>query len=466
VEFMKTEADWSGRVLTPVKFVYHELHDLLSRGDGLRTWLVRDHLLFFVLASLGALLLAPRFVLLGKFLLETAVLGAVERPNTEALPYFPNMLVPVLGLFLLTFFVGPRWRMIVLVVASLPLGLLVDQRSDLPSIGLLLAFLVLAFGVIKLPIRRTWVASLIGVLSLGFMVLCNSWSAVSQRVIAGMTRFQVTFLPFLWYSSYEELPPRRSQRFGRFLLYHYGRFFGAPVMRYDDLYGSPSGKTLSTIRFGGIKALYVALYASWVIWAVDKLYVDTDVERLSGLSLWLFSYLRYVAGYCEIVILFNFFIGTLRLFGVPVRDNFNYWLLARTPNEHWRRWNILFREWIITVAFFPIMRTKKWLFVAIMVSLLASGMLHIAPRVLLPDTDYFQVGNIMTYWTLNGLAIYAVVKIPQLFPRLVDRLHFRTSRAWWVVGIVLTSAFYSVIFFVRENCRSWEEVVDYISRLC
>jgi hypothetical protein len=157
--------------------------------------------------------------------------------------------------------------------------------------------------------------------------------------------------------------------------------------------------------------------------------------------------------------------GILRLFGIPVRDSFNYWLLARTPNEHWQRWNLLFREWVVTWVFFPVMKAKRWLFAAIMLALLTSGLLHVLPVALIGRLTPFHVVVDLGYWLVNGLAIYLVIKIPMLFPRLVPALKMQGSMTWSIVGLVLTSSFYGVIHALRDTCDSWADFGHYLARL-
>jgi hypothetical protein len=249
---------------------------------------------------------------------------------------------------------------------------------------------------------------------------------------------------------------------GKFLVYHYARIFGSPVLTYKDLF-SPVD-SLARVRFEGVKAIYVAFLASWLGWAIARVTNSVAEAGLQGLPLLAYSYGEYVERYCVTWVVFNLFIGGARLFGIPVRDNFNYWLLARTPNEHWRRWNILMREWIITFVFFPIMRGKKWLFVAIMASLMVSGALHILPSFFGDQIPWFGICSGFSYWFLNGLAIYGVVKFPVLFPGAMDKLRIRSSNVWSVIGILLTSAFYGILH-QGAGYRNLTEVGDYFSRL-
>jgi hypothetical protein len=426
--------------------------------------LSRDRYLFFALASLGVLALCPRYVVLARYLVERVLLGhTVGKPETADLPFVPNILPVFLLLFLVTFFMEHRWRLATLLLASLPIGLLFDSRMDLFSLAAYPVFLAAVLGVIRLPIRRSLAATIVCGMSVGFVALCVHWSAAADSRITPLAMAQTTFTPMLWYSVYEHLPPKRTLRARRFAIYHYCRFFGCPVIAYADLYSSPT-RSLARIRFDGLKALYVAVFSAMAVWGAARLQAQFDPAGLSGLPLLAVSYVLYVGAYCKTAIVFNVFIGLARLFGFPVRDNFNYWLLARTPNDHWRRWNILFREWIVTFVFFPIMRAKRWLFVALMASLMTSGALHVVPQLLTDPSDHFALGMQAAYWFVNGLAIYAVVKFPQLFPRTIKRLRLDTHPLWPIVGVVATSAFYAILIGAMES-GSWSNAGDYLLRL-
>jgi membrane protein involved in D-alanine export len=66
----------------------------------------------------------------------------------------------------------------------------------------------------------------------------------------------------------------------------------------------------------------------------------------------------------------NMAIGAGRLFGLNIPANFNMPILAKTPQDFWRRFHISLSEWLRDVVFMPIymnlmkhnfsVRTKRW----------------------------------------------------------------------------------------------------------
>ena len=71
----------------------------------------------------------------------------------------------------------------------------------------------------------------------------------------------------------------------------------------------------------------------------------------------------------------------------------------------------------------------------------------------------------MGYWLINGLAIYIVIKIPLLFPRMVPALGMKGSLSWSAVGVVGTSSFYAVLHGARVASSDWADVGHYFERL-
>jgi hypothetical protein len=440
-----------------------------GRAAALRTflpdWVTRDHFGFFVVAAGGMFLLAPRVVVAGARIVDRFVPAVqLALPDPERLPFVPPLLFVSMALALATFFLAPARRLQVLVAAALPVALALGYL-DLRSVPVFAAFLLVGFGVARLPIPRAAAGAALVALAVGFLLLTRYLDPGGAAAVTRVAEAHASLVPLLWYSAYEQRPPRRRLGLRKFSLFLSARFFGSPVLTYEDLFSTAKPSHLYRVRLAGVRTMYIALVASIVAAAADRLVASVDAASLSGFPLLGLSYVTYVGTCCRMVVRINVVIGALRLFGVPVRDNFNYWLLARTPNEHWQRWNLLLREWIITYVFFPIMRAKRWLFLAVMAALMTSGALHVVPPMLAGTVTSFDISSGLGYWVVNGFAIYAVIKLPLLFPGAVQRAGIRGGRAWAAAGIALTSTFYAVLFGARYLCGSWADVGQYLGRL-
>ncbi len=72
-------------------------------------------------------------------------------------------------------------------------------------------------------------------------------------------------------------------------------------------------------------------------------------------------------------------IGSARLFGIHVPENFNWPYLAKTPSEFWRRWHISLSRWITDYLFIPFggsRGTRARTIVATLAAMTLSGLWH------------------------------------------------------------------------------------------
>ncbi len=79
------------------------------------------------------------------------------------------------------------------------------------------------------------------------------------------------------------------------------------------------------------------------------------------------------AGYSHIAI------GSARLFGVRLRENFRAPYLASTPAEFWRRWHMSLSSWIWDYLFFPLAAARRgfwWRNLALLISMTLFGLWH------------------------------------------------------------------------------------------
>ncbi|HEY0674389.1 MAG TPA: hypothetical protein VGD27_19090 [Longimicrobiales bacterium] len=421
-----------------------------------------DQYALFILVGLGMLLLAPRYMLLAHSLLTRVFTGQPAVHDLSAWPHVPITLPLGVIVAMITFRMPRRTRIIGLATALVVSFAWIYRPVDPDFLLFLALFFSIAFAIIHLPLPRLAVALLITAYVIGALVAVLTWWKGTPAVgyIGGLP----VLVPMLWYSVYEH-GKHNALGLRRFFTYVSGRLFGTPVLTYDDLFTPARGAELTATRWAGVRTLYIALTASIVARIAAEVSAVNVREGAAGFSLLTLSYIDYVRHSCNIVVRFNTFIGVLRLFGIPLRSNFRYWLVARTPNEHWQRWNVLAREWFLTFVFYPLMRARKGLFAAVMTALLAAGVLHTVPIALIRGFNASQVVAHSIYWVINGLAIYLVIKIPLMYPAIPARLGMRNSRAWSIAGIILTSVFYALLHGLRTEATSWAEMGHYVERL-
>lgn len=129
------------------------------------------------------------------------------------------------------------------------------------------------------------------------------------------------------------------------------------------------------IVFGLFKKLVLA---DWLGYFINPIWQHPDqystiirIGALFGYSLQIYF---DFAGYSDIAI------GSSKLYGLKIMENFNNPYLAPNISQFWRRWHISLSDWIKDYLFFPLSQNKKsvlWLFFCVPVIAMAlCGLWH------------------------------------------------------------------------------------------
>lgn len=94
---------------------------------------------------------------------------------------------------------------------------------------------------------------------------------------------------------------------------------------------------------------------------------------------WLQLYIMF-SGYSDVAI------GSGRLFGIKIRENFNFPFLARNLQDFWKRWHISLIDFMSAYVYQPFVRRTGWRYRGIMVLFLLTGIWHAA------NVQYFVWG--------------------------------------------------------------------------
>ncbi len=103
-----------------------------------------------------------------------------------------------------------------------------------------------------------------------------------------------------------------------------------------------------------------------ILWGLAKKMIIADTcaivvnenwpnyTELSGVQLFLYVFLFTFQIYCDFSGYSDIAIGTAKLFGIRLMQNFNFPFLARSIPEHWRRWHISLTTWFRDYVYFPL----------------------------------------------------------------------------------------------------------------
>jgi alginate O-acetyltransferase complex protein AlgI len=139
-------------------------------------------------------------------------------------------------------------------------------------------------------------------------------------------------------------------------------------------------------------------------------------------------------------------IGSAKLFGISLTQNFNRPYLATSVMEFWRRWHISFSRWLLDYLFKPLqMQLRTWkstgTAVAILITFLASGAWHGASW------------NFVVWGGIHGFLMACSAWTRPARTRVVQSLSLSGSRVLGVWRVVFTFGLLSVtwVFFRAES---------------
>jgi D-alanyl-lipoteichoic acid acyltransferase DltB (MBOAT superfamily) len=228
---------------------------------------------------------------------------------------------------------------------------------------------------------------LAGVLAdLAVLAFLRYFPASSPLSTIGVSYFVFQAIAYLVDVRMETVPP--ETRFLPFALYlcFFPKLLQGPIERAADLLPQLSRR----YRFDYQAARAGLLLFGWGLFKkvviADRLglYVDDvygDVRAYSGMPLLLATYLYAIQLYCDFSGYTDMALGSARLFGIRLTDNFDSPYLATSIADFWRRWHITLSRWLFDYIFKPLqMGLRDWraggTAAALLVTFLASGLWH------------------------------------------------------------------------------------------
>ncbi len=141
-----------------------------------------------------------------------------------------------------------------------------------------------------------------------------------------------------------------------------------PICSYTDIKGSLfRGESLKSdnLAYGSIRIVW-GLFKKIVV--ADRLYVIVAalfdrVESYSGAYIVIAAISYTIQLYMEFSGCMDIVIGSGRLFGITLPENFRQPFLSKNASEFWRRWHITLGVWLKTYIFYPVSMSgaaKKW----------------------------------------------------------------------------------------------------------
>lgn len=302
-----------------------------------------------------------------------------------------------------TYHVTPhRYRPLVLVAA----GITFYSYYAGSYVFLLLLEAVVAFILIQAAIKRTnrWIyypAAIIGViLVLGYFKYSNMlmmtlndllgflnepfFPTAEQIVLPlGISYFTFELIHYLVERKRGNLPEHKPVSFFSFLFF-FPTMVAGPIKQFQVFYPQLTASFQLHHLLIGVTRIGIGLFKKLVLAGTIDLFAQpvysqagiagADIETL-WISLIAYTFVIYFdfSGYSDIAI------GTARLFGIVVPENFRFPYLARSIAEFWNRWHISLGFWLTRYIYFPLGGSRvsaPRVYVNLMCTMAVSGLWH------------------------------------------------------------------------------------------
>ncbi len=319
-----------------------------------------------------------------------------------------------------------RFRNLVLSAASLLFIWLLDHRSLFVVMALTLFSYGMGHLIYRLK-RKGWAHALgiFGVLiSLVFFKYLGLLAGISDSLyifMEALPRFSlhhlllplgISYIAFKQISYLTDIKWKlvRPGSFADFLLYNslFTIFLAGPIERFERLnpqFQSPRIRFQRADLEIGSQRIAIGLFkklviADWLGFFIAEVWKNPSQYHPGIALLAVFGYAFQIyfdfAGYSDIAI------GSSRLFGFKVMENFAAPYLATNISQFWRRWHISLSDFIRDYIFFPLSRlssSKIWLLGCVpIIAMALCGLWHGA------DSRYVVWG----IWHGLGLSVYQV----------------------------------------------------------
>lgn len=215
----------------------------------------------------------------------------------------------------------------------------------------------------------------------------------------------------------------------------------------------------SRYAFDGILLMMWGFFLKIVIADRIAIFVDTvygDCENYKGAYAIVATVLFAVQIYCDFAGYSTIAVGTAKLFGIELTENFDAPYLSSTVSEFWRRWHISLTSWFKDYLYIPLGGNRKGTarkYINKMIVFLVSGIWHGAQL------------TFVVWGGLNGLYQVVGELLMPLRNKLTTALRInKDSEGYKIISAMVTFALvaFAFIFFRAESIGQAKYIIGSI----
>jgi len=198
-----------------------------------------------------------------------------------------------------------------------------------------------------------------------------SWLGVEQAppVLDIVLPLGISFYTFQTISYTIDVYRRHLKPERDFVLYacfvtYFPQLVAGPILRAGEvLYQLDTRPAFRLDTFtSGLRRILIGLFLKVVLADNIAPHVDAgfaqSLATLSALDVWTLAFLFGFQIYFDFSAYSHIAIGSARLMGIHLPENFNFPYMASSPREFWRRWHISLSSWIRDYLYLPLLGAK------------------------------------------------------------------------------------------------------------
>jgi alginate O-acetyltransferase complex protein AlgI len=290
------------------------------------------------------------------------------------------------------------------------------------------------------------------------LILPTGWSPIEYRwhwlLPVGISFYTFQIISYLIDVYREEL--RAERHLGYFFLFviFFPKIIAGPIERAGNLL--PQFRSESFFQYArvtaGLKLMFWGYFKKLVI--ADRLApvvssVFESPTTYDGFPLLLAAFFFMIQVYCDFSGYSDIAVGSAKVLGINLTQNFKHPYLAQSVSDYWRRWHISMTNWFYDYLYFPeLFRRRQWGVIpatlwAILITFALSGLWHGA------NWTFIVFGLIHA----AGLSVELLTKNRMNWSRNVLPASFSATLRWLFMLIFLCSV--DVVFRANHLSDAW-----------
>ena len=227
--------------------------------------------------------------------------------------------------------------------------------------------------------------------------------------------------------------------------------------RFNDMTKSNLREGLERMGWGFFKKVIIADNIGYFVDAVyNNLHVSHGPTLLAGMVAFAIQLYADFSGYSDIAV------GTARVFGITLINNFNFPFFSRSVAELWRRWHISLSTWARDYVYYPL--AVSWakigrgaLYLAVMVTFILIGLWHGAGWTFIMMGVFFGgyivIGILTRPWRTAFAEYVGLTRAPVLYGIVQTVITFLLSCVGWV--FFRAQSIGDAFYFIGHLATGW-----------